>query len=222
VALEPDVERAVLGVPVLDYSVLLGRSADFVPKPGQFAYAIPFEAAYPDPAVRALCLSMIQMLWDRADPNGYAARMTSNPLPNTPAHKVLLQAAFGDHQVANIAADTEARTIGASVLWPALEPGRSIDRVPYWGLPRLTTFPFAGSALTMFDTGPVRTVNGATQGAGPPPPANVPPRAGTDPHGAPRAAGCGQQQKSDFLQPDGVVTAPCGGPPYFAGGYRGS
>jgi hypothetical protein len=94
--------------------------------------------------------------------------------------------------------------------------------VPYWGLPRITAFPFDGSAFTMFDTGPPRTVNGATQGVGPPPPSDVPNRTGADPHGAPRAARCGQMQKSDFLQPGGVVTAPCGGPPYFASGYRGS
>jgi hypothetical protein len=222
VALEPDVDRAVLGVPGMDYSVLLDRSADFVPTPGQFAYAVPFEVAYQNPAERLLCLSLIQMLWDRSDPDGYAARMTSNPLPNTPPHRVLLQAAFGDHQVANVAAETEARTIGASVMWPALEPGRSLDQVPYWGMPRITAFPFDGSAFTMFDTGPPRTVNGATAGVGPPPPSDVPNRTGADPHGAPRAARCGQLQKSDFLQPAGVVTAPCGGPPYFAGGYRGS
>jgi hypothetical protein len=221
VAVEPDVDRAVLGVPGMDYSLLLYRSKDFVPLPGHFGYATPLEVAYPDPAVRVLCLSLIQMLWDRADPDGYAARMTSNPLPDTPAHRVLLQASFGDHQVANIATDIEARTIGGGIVWPALQPGRSVDRIPYWGIPRITAFPYAGSALTMFDTGPVRVVKRATEGAGPPPAFDVPNRAGIDPHGAARAAPCGQQQKSDFLQPGGLVTGPCGGPPYYAAGYTG-
>jgi hypothetical protein len=49
---------------------------------------------------------------------------TSDPLPGTPAHTVLMHEAFADHQVANITTEVEARTIGASIAWPALAPGR--------------------------------------------------------------------------------------------------
>jgi hypothetical protein len=55
-----------------------------------------------------------QQLWDRSDPNGYAQHMTTDPLPDTPPHTVLMQSAVGDHQVANGAADVEVRTIGAT------------------------------------------------------------------------------------------------------------
>ena len=55
------------------------------------------------------------MLWDRSEPNGYAQHITQDPYPNTPAHKVLLHEAFGDHQVANVATEVETRTLGASV-----------------------------------------------------------------------------------------------------------
>ncbi len=41
--------------------------------------------------------------------------MTSHPLPDTPSHTVLMQIAYGDHQVSDYAAALEARTIGASV-----------------------------------------------------------------------------------------------------------
>jgi hypothetical protein len=229
-ALEPDADRCVLGVPAIAYSVLLYRSSDFVAKDNSVpdvqngdlpAYATPFEASYRDPAARPLLLALTQMLWDRSDPNGYAAHMTTTPLPNTPQHRVLMQVAFGDHQVTTVQADAEARTIGAGVLWPALESAtRSPDVVPYWGIPRITSFPYDGSAMTIFDTGPVRTVNGEVAGTNAPPTTNTPNFAGKDPHGGPRSTLCGQQQKADFLAPNGRVTAPCTGAPYFAYGYH--
>ena len=37
----------------------------------------------------------------------------TRPLPNTPAHHVLFQLAYGDHQVSNLAGENEASTIGA-------------------------------------------------------------------------------------------------------------
>ena len=70
------------------------------------------------------------MLWDRSDPNGYAHHMTTDPLPNTPPHKVLLHLAFGDHQVANVATEVEARTIGASIHQPAIAPRPALRREP--------------------------------------------------------------------------------------------
>jgi hypothetical protein len=82
--------------------------------------------AYPNELARPLLLSLLQMLWDRGEANGYANRMTDDPLPNTPAHKVLLNVAFGDHQVTNWAADIEARTIGPR---PTRHPGpRTVAR----------------------------------------------------------------------------------------------
>ena len=37
-----------------------------------------------------LALDLVQMLWDRSEPDGYAHRMTTNSLPNTPQHEVLM------------------------------------------------------------------------------------------------------------------------------------
>jgi hypothetical protein len=59
--------------------------------------------------------------------------MTSDPLPKTPTHRVLLMLAYGDHQVSNLAAETEARAIGARVETPALDPGRHWDVNPFLG-----------------------------------------------------------------------------------------
>ena len=146
-------------------------------------------------------------------------------LPNTPAHDVLLQVAYGDHQVANITAETEARTIGARGAYPPLVSGRyGPYQDLFWGIrPLETDDPWHGSAIVLFDSGPSDNVTSqGRHGTDPPPAADVPNRAGEDPHEAPRRAACGQQQKSDFLAPSGVVTLPCGGAPYFSWGWDGT
>ena len=120
-AVAPDFTRASLGVPAMNYSVLLNRSVDFD------VYKTILDPSYPDPLTQQLALSLIQMLWDRSEANGYAHRMTSDPLPNTPAHEVLMNVAFGDHQVTTWQADVEARTIGASIHEPVVYGGRWPD-----------------------------------------------------------------------------------------------
>jgi hypothetical protein len=215
-AVEPDLDRAVLGVPGMNYSTLLRRSADFDPQYSQALYA-----AYPNELERPLVLSLIQLLWDRSDPNGYAHHMTGDPYPNTPPHEVLMHPAFGDHQVANVAAEVEARTIGARTNRPALDPGRSVDVTPLYGIPTIPSYPYDGSAVTYWDTGPLRTVNGSSQGTPPPPTTNTPPRAGNDPHGSPRSATAARVQKSHFLSIGGSVFDVCGGGPCYAGSWTG-
>jgi hypothetical protein len=222
-AVIPDANRCVLGVPGQDYGVLLPRSSDYVATPSHFAYSRILDTAYPDQSQRQLTLDLIQLLWDRGDPDGYARRMTDHPLRNTPAHHVLMQMAWGDHQVTNIEAETEARTMGAELATPALVDGRQgVWREPFWGLRPMAVSALDGSALVVYDVGPVRTVNGSVAGTNPPPRGDIPNRSGVDPHEAPRNAPCGQQQKSDFLMPDGLVTEPCDGPPYFAFDWNGT
>ena len=52
--------------------------------------------------VDAHLFALIQMVWDRAEANGYALHMTTDPLPDTPTHQVMQQVAYSDHQVADI------------------------------------------------------------------------------------------------------------------------
>src|SRR5262249_10050 len=120
-AIAQDITRGVLGVPGMNYSLLLTRSTDFA------LYAAVLYPSYPNELQRPLVLALIQMLWDRSDPNGYARHIMNDPLPNTPSHKVLLHLAFGDHQVANVATEVEARTIGAFIHQPAIAAGRNPD-----------------------------------------------------------------------------------------------
>src|SRR5437899_4399734 len=135
-AIAQDITRGVLGVPAMNYSLLLTRSSDFA------LYSTFLYPAYPQQLQRPLLLALIQMLWDRSDPNGYAHHITSDPLPSTPAHKVLLHEAFGDHQAAHVGTEIKARTLGLSIHQPALAPGRHTDVHPYFGIPAIPSLPF--------------------------------------------------------------------------------
>jgi hypothetical protein len=202
----------------MNYSVLLPRSVDF----DEFASIL--YPSYPDEEARPLVLDMMQLLWDRGEPNGYAARMTSNPLPDTPAHQVLLDIAFGDHQVTNYQADVEARTIGASSHRPVLYKGRWPNTNVLWDVPRISGYPYTGSAAYYWDIGPVRESSpgsGKFIGTEPPPYENLPNRTGEDPHGAPRAAPAEQQLVSDFFNGAIQKADNCGHKACYAGSFTG-
>jgi hypothetical protein len=204
-AVAPDYNRAVLGVPGMDYSTLLQRSADFDPMYSQFLYP-----NYPNELERQLIFSLMNTLWDRGEADGYAHHMTYDPYPNTPAHTILMHEAFGDHQVANVTTEVEARTIGAFLRTPSLDPGRHSDNPAFYDIPTIPGFPFDGSAYVVWDSGSPT-----------PPTTNTPPRAGADPHSHPRSDVKARQQKSDFLQVNGSVLDPCGPGPCYANGYTG-
>ena len=188
--------RAVLGVPGMNYSTLLNRSIDYDP------YAAIGNPNYPDEIYRQVQLSLTQMLWDRGEANGYAHHLTDDPLRGTPPHEVLLIEAFGDHQVANITTETEARTVDIPVHTPALGPGRSTHVDPLWDIRPVPSDPHRGSALVMWD-----------YGSAPPPDANLAPRIGRDPHGAGRGEPRVGFQALVFLFDRGFFVDVCGGGP---------
>ena len=158
-AVAPDFERSALIVPAMNFSLLLARSTQF----GRFADVL--YPSYPDQIERSLINSMIQILWDRGEANGYAWHMTRDPYPGTPRHTVVLHEAFGDHQVANVATEVEARVIGARLRTPALDPGRSLDQRPFYRIPRIQRLPYSGNALVVYDIGPQRGDLGTPPGA---------------------------------------------------------
>jgi hypothetical protein len=198
-AVSPDIERAVLGVPGMNYGLLVPRSVDFD------EYEAVFKPAYPDDLHRTLVLALLQMLWDRGEAGGYIQHLTSNPYPGTRAKTVLLHVALGDFQVSPLAAEIEARTIGAHAHVPIAAAGRLKEVQPMWGIDPITTYPYDGSAIVLWDSGTPDI-----------PLANLPPRAGRDPHGDPRSDVTARQQKSDFLWVGGAVYDLCGGHPCAA------
>ncbi|TJY64722.1 hypothetical protein E4T66_00280 [Sinimarinibacterium sp. CAU 1509] len=200
VALSPDVRAGVLGVPGMNYSTLLRRSVDFD------TYAAFMYSAYPASLDQSFVLSMIQMLWDRAEANGYVQHLRADdPLPNTPSKRVLLHPAFGDHQVSMWTAEVAARTIGAKIHCPAVVGGSSPQRgekvlagahpqveaepeavnihrrhpddEPYYGIDCMGET-HDGSAIVVWDRGPTANLDGSPRedGVAPPPISNTPPR----------------------------------------------
>jgi hypothetical protein len=199
-AVSTDIERAVLGVPGTNYSMLLPRSVDFD------TYEAVLIPAYPNPLDRTLLIAIVQMLWDRGEGAGYVQHVTADPLPGTPAKDVLLQVAFGDHQVTELAAYTAARTMGIPIHRPVTAGGRSAEADPGWGLDTLE-YPGTGSAIVVWDSG-----------AEPIPFERTAPRAGQDPHEDPRADEVVRLQKGAFLFGDLIIDVcgpdlPCTEPP---------
>jgi hypothetical protein len=216
-AVAPDFTRAALGVPGMNYSILLQRSIDFD------TYAQVMYRAYPGELERPLVLSLIQLQWDRAEANGYAHHMTDDPYRGTPPHEVILSMAWGDHQVSNWATLVEARTIGARLRTPALEPFRRQGDA-FYGIRPIGAYPATGSELLVADVGPLRTVNGEMKGTPPPPVANTPNRQGVDPHGPDASEQAYYRtQVGAFLQPDprSRITPVCGDRPCYLDGWDG-
>ncbi len=223
-ALSPDFTRSSLGVGGMNYSVLLNRSVDFD------TYKLFLDPAYPSAMDQQLILSMIQILWDRGESNGYAHRMTTNPLPDTPPHELLMNIAVGDHQVTNFAAETMARTIGSAQIHnPIVYPGRWPGVDVGWNIDPIAGYPYnSGSALVYWDGGPIRDDPGSVDpldvlGTDVPPLENLSNRTGRDPHGLPRATPEEQQMVSDFLMPDNVseINDECAGAPCYDFNFPG-
>jgi hypothetical protein len=113
----------------------------------------------------------------------------------------MLQVAYSDHQVANVAAEVEGRTIGAPIMVPGLPEGRHWEMDPYFGPTR--GYPHRGSALVYWDSGNATPPNG-----------NVPPTHDGDPHGHPRNEPAAGWQEAQFLLTGWMVDV-CGEADYL-------
>jgi len=225
-AMEPDYTRSELDVAGMNYSMLLTRSSDFD------TFAEVFYRTYPDPLDRELLYSFIQNLWDHGEADGYAEHMTTDPLPDTPRHSVLMTVSFGDHQVTNWASEVEARTIGARLREPVLDPGRYPGPTPYWRIPRIRAYPYKGpAAMVVGDVGPLRpcpndgvtVCSGSLAGTPPPPLDNNANLEGVDPHGPDWAQWSpeGNATIAQWLSVKGQLPAVCGQHPSYTAGWTG-
>ncbi len=214
-ATAPNIENGVLGVPGMNYSLLLRRSVDFD------LYSSVLKPAYPNVLDQTILLSLYQMLWDRGENNGYANHLVSDPLPNTPAKNVLLHVAFGDHQVSHTSAEIMARTFKIPLHQPALVEGRHHDINPHVEQLAISTYPHMGSALIYYDGGPGPNDAWDDTGTDVPPIVNVPPRTGNDPHERPRRDPSAMEQISAFMSPESTIINACGPGPCLVDGWDG-
>jgi len=158
-AISPDISRSVLAVPGAAWSTLFQRSIHF----GNIELLI--DVLYPDPLSQSVFLSMLQTLFDRSDPAGLARNLGDDP-----SKVVLLQEAVGDVQVANVATDILARSMGAHHLdeAPRPIPGIPVLAGPTTG-PALTqvVLPDALAEYTPPETNEVPTDGNGVHGNGP-------------------------------------------------------
>jgi hypothetical protein len=186
-AVSTDVTRGLLGEPGMPYSLLLNRSSDF-----GFYFTL-LKGAYQTGRNIQLTIGLVQMVWDRTEPDGYAPYITDNPLPGTPKHQILIHDAIGDYQVTPLGAHMIARAVGAKNLKPV---NRSV-----WGVPEADA-PFTGSGMVEFSFGLPES-----------PKTNVPPGVDSpdDPHDKVRVLPESIDQSNEFFQ-TGTIKAYCSGP----------
>jgi hypothetical protein len=198
-AVAQDFTRATLGEAGMNYALLLDRSVDFDD------YLQVMKPAYPKRYDRMIGLALAQLLWDRGETDGYANHITSDPLPGTPRHDVLLLGAVGDHQVTEYSLRVEAATMSVPVHAPLAGDSRVVERDPTWQLESIDQYPHKGSAYVLWDTGSPRS-----------PAQNTPARAGHDPHDDTPNIPAVQQLKNQFWHPNGAVADVCAGKPCTA------
>lgn len=179
-----DVTRGLVSVPGMPYSMLLDRSADFGP------FFLFLKGAYGTGRNIQMVEGLLQMLWDRSEPNGYAPYIRENMLPGTPAHDLLIHVAIGDHQVTPLGAHIIARTVKAKNLSPVNRSVFGLEEAPA---------PLEGAAMVEYDFG-----------LPPSPTTNTPPKDGDDPHGAVRSLDASYSQANEFFR-TGVIKAYCDG-----------
>ncbi|MGB1015355.1 MAG: hypothetical protein ACPG4T_14565, partial [Nannocystaceae bacterium] len=180
-----DVVRGGLGVPGQSFNMLLQRSKLFEP------FQTTFDQNYSNPIDTQMGLGLVQLLWDRAEPTGYSHHIIDDPLPGTPSHEVLIQAAIGDHLVTNYATHVMVRTLGIPNIGPL---NREV-----WGIEEAEPG-YEGSGFIEYDFG-----------LPPIPVENLPMIEGNDPHGDIWNFGPSRQALENFIR-NGTVESFCDGP----------
>lgn len=188
-AISTDVTRGHLGVPGMNYNLLLYRSVDFTP------FFEMMRLSYPASEDQAVLLGLAQLMWDGTDPVSYYRHISEAPLPNTPSHQVIAAPAKGDYQVAVLSMEIAARTLGSSL---PLLANYDDERKPYALTP--VAYPHVGSGVVLYDFG------------NPWPPAGntTPMDAFGDPHGLPRRLPAHNRQMDHFFRTGEIIDV-CGG-----------
>jgi hypothetical protein len=112
-AIDPVIERCVLQVGAINYSLLLERSRDWP------IYRTTLVGSYLDPLKISLIVNLMQQQWDRTEPTAVADAILTREIPGTPDKQVFMQIAIADDEVSNVASEYQARTMGIPVLTPS-------------------------------------------------------------------------------------------------------
>ena len=208
-AISAEWDRAIIGVPGVNYSLLIPRSNNWQ------TYGPVIASGYEGATTELLVLALLQQQWDRAEGSGYVAHLIDGSLPGTSPHQVIVQVALGDHQVTGVGAEIAARTAGLPVWGPTFGAGRTLGSDPPFGLEVVTAADEPSSAMVVWDSGAL-----------PPPIGTISPDMSDayveacsadaevvvcqDPHEDPRRAAASQAQRNEFFR-TGRIEDVCGG-----------
>lgn len=107
--LTPTIEKLVLDVPAINFSLILQRATPFL----QFEALLDIVTA--DRMDQAVGLGLSHELWVPGDPSALATHITSDPLPGSIPKKVLLHVALHDQQVSNLGSQLAGASQGIPV-----------------------------------------------------------------------------------------------------------
>ncbi len=182
-------------------------------------YALAYEPAYPDSLSQALGFSLIQIVWDRADSNGFANHITRDPLPGSKVSRVLIEFGIGDQILTETASELMQRSLGTRRHNPSIVEGRHIAVEPYIGIEPITSYPYEGNAVMHWDSGPFPIAG--HDGTPLQRPENLPRKLGYDTHGMPLGQTRVWEQKATFWR-TGTIINVCGSSACLADGYDGT
>jgi len=114
VAMSPYIDRGVLVVPGMPFTLILARSDNFHP------FLKLFEIKYDDWRDITVLMAAMQMLWDPVESGGWANRQDKD---------VLVQAAIGDSAVTTLSAQVMARAYDLTLVDPSARPVWGLDQV---------------------------------------------------------------------------------------------
>ena len=212
-ALSPHFDNSVLDLAGMNWAIINRRSNLWS------AFSVAYEPSYPDSLDQVLGLSLVQIVWDRADSNGYANHITRDPLPGSKLSRVLMQFGIGDQILTETASELMQRSLGTRRHNPSIVEGRHIAVEPYIGIEPITSYPYEGNAVMHWDTGPF-PISGH-DGTPLQRPENLPRDLGYDTHGLPLGQPGNWEQKATFWR-TGTVIDVCGSRACLADGYDGT
>lgn len=111
--IDPVINRCVLQVGAINYSLLLERSRDWP------TYRTTLNGAYPDPYDDVMVINLMQQQWDRTEATSVVDTIVPHTFPGTPQKQVLMQMAIADDEVSNIGTEMQARTMNIPVIMPS-------------------------------------------------------------------------------------------------------
>jgi hypothetical protein len=183
-ALHPFIHYGVLNVAGSTWSLMIQRSSNWN------TYGAALATGYPNYKDHQILLTLSQTLFDISDPIAFAPHLIANPLPNTPAKKILFQEAVNDSEVPNVASEKMARAAGLPLITPTVRK--------VYGLKEVAT---AESAISIWDE----------KREDAPPRTNVPPASDNGTHGSIRDLPALKAQIIRFLYGDHKIVNTCDG-----------